>query len=565
MVAPVLFFAEFKKTSANRKESGVDNARGVCYNHGMDIETDVNDNNVAAPNGDNNAADSADCAATLDRDAIKPRKKRLVSSVTKRTMLNYIVFSIILIALLWTVFFIGLYIFYDSMLKRDIEEVGHTASAAFPKRADDNSMMRFYKLRLAEIARSNSVAVAVFKRDEAGNDEVLIMIDNLGNGSDRENDVFDAVMSKIHFDCVFSKKGDSEKTNTSLGTYLCYGSRHEVGVGDDSVTMYVLLMKRYEVLNTQTNKILYMLIICTLIVLLLTCIFSYFASRFQTKQLIDFASRAKRLADGDYNVRFSGNGYDEFESLACALNDAKDKVQKSEGLLRDIVANVSHDIRTPLTMIRAYAEMLRDMPVDGEKRKKTADVIISEAGRLTALTDDVLNYSRLQSGVAQFKFEQCDVAHIAQSVLMQFDIFKERDGIVFDIDIDKNAVVNCDRSRIEQVLYNLLGNAINYCGEDKTVILRVKNADNAVRVEVVDHGKGIESQDIDTVWDRYYRTAHAQRTAVGSGLGLSICKNILIEHNAEYGVLSEVGEGATFWFELPACKKHGGGAKSADK
>lgn len=508
-------------------------------------------------------ANVCDVGAEAAAAAVKPKKRRrrLINTVSRRTTLNYIVFSLILLAVLWIAFFIMLYGFYDIILKHDIEEVGKYAASAFPKQADSNGMQLFYKYRLPEIARNNSVTITVFTRNAEGDEDVQIMVDNMGNCTDESSDVFDAVMSSVNFNATFSNDGTAAKINTSLGSFLCFGSRHEVKSTDgSSVFMYMLLLKHYDVLNPQTNKILYLLIVCTFIVLVFTCVFSYFVSRFQTKQLIAFSQQANRLADGDVNVKFSGSGYKEFDSLANALNAATDKYKRSEKLQRDIIANVSHDIRTPLTMIRAYAEMLRDMPVDEEKRKRTTEVIISETERLTALTDDVLNYSKLQSGVTEFKFEPCDMSQTARSVLLQFDIYRERDGIKLADEIDKKAVVNCDKKRIEQVLYNLIINAINYCGDDKNIILRVKNTNDKVRVEVEDHGKGISPEDRDTVWDRYYRTAHAARTAVGSGLGLSICKNILTAHNALFGVESEEGKGSIFWFELDSAKCKGGGA-----
>ena len=522
------------------------------------------------------SADVSDCAdsggaACQSADAAcgnKPRKprRRIINTVSRRTTLNYIVFSLILLAVLWIAFFIMLYGFYDTILKHDIEDVGHIAASAFPKQSDSNGMQLFYKHRLPEIARDNSVTVTVFTLNENGDAEVEIMVDNMGNGIDESSDVFDAVMIAVNFNATFAKNSKAQKVDTSLGVFLCFGSRHEVKHADGSGgIMYMLVLKHYDVINPQTNKILYMLILCTFIVLVFTCVFSYFVSRFQTKQLKDFSQKAKRLADGEINVMFSGSGYEEFESLATALNAATDKYEKSEKLQRDIIANVSHDIRTPLTMIRAYAEMLRDMPVDDDKRKKTAGVIISETERLAALTADMLNYSKLQSGVVEFKFEPCDISQIARSVLMQFDIYSERDGIKFLSEIDKKAIVNCDKPRIEQVLYNLIINAINYCGDDKTIIVRVTDAQNKVRVEVEDHGKGISPQEIDAVWDRYYRTAHAARAAVGSGLGLSICKNILAAHDAQFGVLSEQGKGSVFWFELNSAKIRGGGGGGQKK
>ena len=131
---------------------------------------------------------------------------------------------------------------------------------------------------------------------------------------------------------------------------------------------------------------------------------------------------------------------------------------------------------------------------------------------------------------------------------------RERDGIKLEHEIADGVIVSCDKQKIEQVLYNLLTNAINYCGDDKTVILRLKAVDGKARVEVSDHGRGIAADELDAVWNRYYRAARSKRTAVGSGLGLSICKSVLTMHNAEFGVLSEVGEGSTFWFELDTIK-----------
>lgn len=545
--------------NAERNSNGVPNAQAE-----EPTATDRVADERRAPADSASAAEAnvGDVGAEVAAAAAKPKKRRrrLINTVSRRTTLNYIVFSLILLAVLWIAFFIMLYGFYDIILKNDIEEVGKYAASAFPKQADSNGMQLFYKYRLPEIARNNSVTITVFTRNAEGDEDVQIMVDNMGNCTDESSDVFDAVMSSVNFNATFSNDGTAAKVSTSLGAFFCFGSRHEVKSTDgSSVFMYMLLLKHYDVLNPQTNKILYILIVCTFIVLVFTCVFSYFVSRFQTKQLIAFSQQANRLADGDVNVKFSGSGYKEFDSLANALNAATDKYKRSEKLQRDIIANVSHDIRTPLTMIRAYAEMLRDMPVDEEKRKRTTEVIISETERLTALTDDVLNYSKLQSGVTEFKFEPCDMSQTARSVLLQFDIYRDRDGIKLSDEIDKKAVVNCDKKRIEQVLYNLIINAINYCGDDKNIILRVKNTNDKVRVEVEDHGKGISPEDRDAVWDRYYRTAHASRTAVGSGLGLSICKNILTAHNALFGVESEEGKGSTFWFELDSARCKGGG------
>ena len=474
-------------------------------------------------------------------------KKRLplIKSISGRTTLHYCMFALIVLILFFLVSFAGMYIVYGSLMENETKRIEHSSSSAFPRRVDDDSFLVLYKRWLVEVARNNKpVAIAVFETD--GNEhDICILVDDMGNGISDDSDLFDYVMSELSFADVF-EHGKIGKAYTPFGTYMCKGSKHVTETG----TAYLLIMKPYGFWNNQTVKIVYVLIVCTIIVIALACIFAFFASRQTTKYLKDFSQKAKRLADGDYNVEFSGYGYNEYENLACALNAATQNIQKAENLQRDIVANVSHDIRTPLTMIRAYAEMLRDMPLDEQKREKTAGVIISEADRLTSLVSDILDFSRMQAGVTEYKFEQCDLSAIAVSVIEQFEPVCERSGIQLVQEIDDGATVECDRPRIEQVFYNLLGNAINYCGEDKAVILRVKKQEDKVRVEVIDHGSGIDEKDLDIVWDRYYRSPQSTRVAVGSGLGLSICKSVLTAHDARFGVLSEVGKGSTFWFEL---------------
>ncbi|MDE6029163.1 MAG: HAMP domain-containing histidine kinase [Clostridiales bacterium] len=489
-------------------------------------------------------AGAQECAPTLSK-----QKKRLplIKSISLRTAIDYCLFSLIILVLFFAVFLVFLNTFYGTMMEDEVKRIERSASAGFPKKVDDNSFIMMYKYRLLEVARNNKpIAIAVFEVDAEGKNDICIMVDDMGNGISDDSDLFDSVMEKLNFKSVFAG-GKTCKTDTPFGTYLCKGSKHAT---EDGGTVYLLVMKPYDVWNQQTVKIIYVLAICTVIVLVLACVFALFASRHQTKQLTDFSQKAKRLGEGDYGVVFSGSGYTEYENLAGALNAATHNIQKAEQLQRDIVANVSHDIRTPLTMIRAYAEMLRDMPMDEKKREKTAGVIIAEADRLTALVGDVLNYSKLQSGVSEYRYKSTDLASVASAVLDRFDVVRDRDGVKLLQDIDSGAVARCDKSKIEQVLYNLIGNAVNYCGDDKTVILRVKKQDGGVRVEVTDHGSGIEQAELDSVWDRYYRSPHATRTVVGSGLGLSICKSILIAHDARFGVTSEIGKGSTFWFEL---------------
>jgi signal transduction histidine kinase len=208
-------------------------------------------------------------------------------------------------------------------------------------------------------------------------------------------------------------------------------------------------------------------------------------------------------------------------------------------------------------MVKAYAEMIRDLSGSNpEKRNIHAQVIIDEADRLSLLVQDIQNLSKIQAGTVELNKTVFDIDEFCRSTVRQFSIMHEKFGYAIVYESEGEMFVFADRERISQVLYNLIGNAINYTNQDrKKIWIRVLKKDKRVRVEVADNGKGIAKEDLASVWDKYYRTNQAKRSVVGSGLGLSIVKNILVLHEADYGVTSELGVGTAFWFELPIEKK----------
>ena len=509
--------------------------------------------------------EAATAVAEIDAPATKAGKNkkprgRIIKSVTRRMILNYFLFATVVLLMMWVLLLFGLNGFYDAIMRDDIHSIGSAAAAAFPKRGDDNGMTVFYRDKLSEIARTNSASFIVFKRD--GNElKPVIVVDAIGQSSDtvNENASILRLINSLDYESILKSDIDTGMADTEYGKLVYYCSEHWVDTDEGPTFMYMIAMKSNNALLVNAGKVLLLFVFCTIVVLVLAFVCALFAARYQTKCLTEFTRNAKRVADGDYDVEFTGYGYYEYDTLATALNSAKKRLKSTEQLQRDLIANVSHDMRTPITIIRAYAEMIRDLPQDEKKREKITETIIAEADKLTTFTDDVLNYSRLSSGVTEFNFEDCDISAAAEDILKRFDYFKERDGVKFETEIDSDLIVHCDKNRIEQVMYNFIGNAFNYCGDDKVIIVRVKNMNGTARVEITDHGKGIAPEEQESIWNRYYRAARSKRTTVGSGLGLSICYNILKAHGVEFGVNSELDKGSTFWFEMKIVKPCGGG------
>ncbi len=324
---------------------------------------------------------------------------------------------------------------------------------------------------------------------------------------------------------------------------------------DDS--NYAFVSASLEPIDTTITVLKNQFIYVTMLVIILSLIVSYFVSRKISSGVIKINKEAKKLSKGNFDVKFdTDQPILELSELAETLEYTKDELSKTENLRRELLANVSHDLKTPLTMIKAYAEMVRDVTYkDDTKRTKDLNIIIEETDRLNVLVNDILELSKIQSGTQKLTIEQFDLEKFVKNIIKRYDIMSENKKYKFKVSINKNIIVSADRKRIEQVMYNLINNAINYTGDDKKIIINALELENTVRIEVKDTGKGIDKEELENIWDKYYKIDKTHsREQVGSGVGLSIVKNILINHNCNYGVESIKGNGTIFYFELPKVK-----------
>ena len=319
---------------------------------------------------------------------------------------------------------------------------------------------------------------------------------------------------------------------------------------DDGSFVYIFTM--LSSVDNNTIAIRGQLIYITFIVIILAIIISLFLSQKISKPIIDITEKSKELANGNYNVEFKKNGIEELDELAETLNYLESEVSKTDEYRRDLMANVSHDLKTPLTMIKAYAEMIKDISYkDKTKMDEHLDVIVSETDRLNILVGDILSLSKLQANADTINIETYNLNDEIEELLKRYQIIKETEDYIIKTILPDKTIVRADRNKINQVLYNLVNNALNFTGEDKTITIKVTEEKKNYLVEIIDTGKGIEKDKIEHIWDRYYKhEKNHKRNIVGTGLGLSIVKNILVIHNFDYGVKSVVNKGTTFYFRI---------------
>ena len=289
----------------------------------------------------------------------------------------------------------------------------------------------------------------------------------------------------------------------------------------------------------------------TAVMVLMGIFLAVFIARKISKPIVLINQSAKQLALGNTDIEFASGGSREVRELSETLNYAAGELSKVEHLRRELLSNVSHDLRTPLTMIKGYGEVMRDLP--GENTPENVQIIVDEAERLSNLVRDLLDLSTIESGTVPLTLEKFNLTDDIRNTLKRYDKLAD---YTFEFDYSEDVFVNADRLKISQVVYNLVNNAIIYAGEDKTVYLRQGLNGDKVCIEVTDHGEGIPADKLRDIWERYYKVDKEHKMAqVGTGLGLSIVKNILNMHGGEYGVTSEIGVGSTFWFELNRIKE----------
>ena len=271
------------------------------------------------------------------------------------------------------------------------------------------------------------------------------------------------------------------------------------------------------------------------------------------KTIYEITDCAKALSAGDYSVNFPKNSYTEINVLSEALECAVDEMAEYEQIRRDMIANISHDMRTPLTMIKAYAEMIQLISGnDPQKREEHIKVIISQVDKLSAFVTGSLELGKLQAKTVRMdmrRFSLASLVRVHMTNIMELDNGRHE----FKLFLSEDSYVYADSMRIGQIIDNLVNNSMKY-GKDP-IELYVTNDNNIVRLEVKDYGAGIPQDKLHHVWTKYYRVNPYGEDSGSAGLGLSIIKEIADMHGLNYGVDSQCGCGTFFWFDFKYCKE----------
>ena len=459
------------------------------------------------------------------------------NSINSTILKYFLLFSIVILILLWLFQSIFFNTFYRNQKINDVDIV--------VDKIKEKHNTKIFNDYINELAFEKSVCIEI----TSSNFDLLYSSAYFGKGC------FSGLERTYNYKSDFINKNYLEKTYEV--TNQTFDNTTIVKAIKLNNSLYAFVNTSLEPVDGIVSLIKKELIVISLLILLLSFILAYFISRHISHPIKEISRDAKRLAKGDFDINFLESNILEIDELASTLNYTKDELSKTDELRRDLMANVSHDLKTPLTMIKAYAEMSVDLHNNNiKKRKEDMDTIINETDRLTNLVNDILSLSKLQSNIEELELEEFDLILLIEDILKRYRPLQELDNYKFKFRHDKDKIlIKADKKQLEQVIYNLINNAINYTGEDKLVEIIINSKDN-IKVEIKDTGMGIKDEDLPYIWDKYYKNKKRhKRNLVGTGLGLSIVKSILEKHNFKYGVNTKKDKGSSFYFIIPKEKE----------
>ena len=484
----------------------------------------------------------------------KEGRKSKLRSLKWKLLFSLAVFTVVVLVVVWVFQILLLGRFYESAKLRELDRAADDLSESLTDpRAD-------LGVEAAVYAEEYQMYVRIFCHEFGAMEEIA--------AAHLTGDYYIRNISSENIDRLYSM-AKAEKNGTyaerrTVKPWMPDGDEGTVVTADEKKEIvfvrivhsggseYVVMLNMiYTPLNATVSTLNNQFVWICGIVIFGTLIFAAILSKTIVEPITRVNAQAKKLGEGNFDIELEKDmGYLEITELSETLDYAASELSRTENLRRELMANISHDLRTPLTMISGYGEVMRDIP--GENTPENIQVIIDESTHLSELVSDLLDLSKIQSGNVRYSFDVFDLTAAVGQAMDRYKKFKVHEGYSIEFLSSEHVNVKADRVRMLQVVYNLINNAINYSGDVKEIRVEQTLRNGCVRIAVSDRGEGIAPENLPDIWDRYYKVDRVHRRAtVGTGLGLSIVKGLLEGHNARYGVESALGYGSTFWFELP--------------
>lgn len=335
----------------------------------------------------------------------------------------------------------------------------------------------------------------------------------------------------------------------------------------------ILLRTPIESIKESVNISNRFLVIVGLICIAISSVIIYILSKAFTRPIMELNDIAEKMSNLDFSKKYNVETSDEIGTLGASINKLSDSLEKTIQDLKEanmelekdveetskisemrnqFISDVSHELKTPIALIQGYAEGLNDGIVQDEESKKYyVEIILDEANKMSNLTKDLLDLSRLEYGKEELRIDEFNITELANNTLKKNEVLFKEKNITCEFESSEDYMVKADSSRIEQVLTNYISNATKHVsGEMKIKCSIVPSDNNTIKVTIFNSGNHIDDEDMPRLWTRFYKVDSSRNREVGgTGIGLSLVKAIMTQHGNRFGA-NNVNGGVEFWFEL---------------
>ncbi len=316
--------------------------------------------------------------------------------------------------------------------------------------------------------------------------------------------------------------------------------------------VYAILSEPLSQMQETTNVIERQIFWISFLSIIFGSLLALFFARFFSKQIIRVKDAARKISRGDFDVYVPPGASDELGELTESINEMALQLRKIETFREELITNTSHDLRTPINTILAYAEILQDFHEEPDSDLKDhVRIIIHEAKVLSQRVDKILELSRMESGGYSLNHEPVGLRSLIYDVIQPFTPVTGEQEIQFSVDVNPEWTIEVDRHWMYRALSNLVENAVKYSNFPSTITICGEPIEGHLRLRIIDQGIGIPPEAIPHVWDRFYKVDRSRKEAEDSpGLGMSIARAILEAHGCTYGIQSQFGKGTTVWISF---------------
>lgn len=458
----------------------------------------------------------------------------------KRFLLSFLAFLILCLAISTVIGGGFIYRFAAEIKAKELKRISIKISNDMVFGNEDNIKLESFSRQLDTIAKYTESEIWIV--DDKG--EVIYTSNSqtfIGKNRLLKN-IFPYKIGSYYGVGDFGKYFDTEKKlsviNTIVSQYKTIG--------------YVILHYDYGNIIEQGNGITYIFIAIIIVIMLFALIIFGALSLSIIKPINRIIGAVKEYSSGNLGYVVAVNTNDEIGLLADALNDMSDSLKKTQEYQKQLLANVSHDFRSPLTSIKGYIEAILDGTIPDEMQEKYLNTVLRESKRLSSLTEEILELNRIDSGRFMLDIKPIEINGIIRDTARSFEGRCSKRNITIQlIFADENNYVLADSVKIQQVCYNLIDNAIKFSGNNSEIVVETTKNKDKLMVAVKDAGCGIASDELKKIWERFYKSDISRgRDKGSSGLGLSIVKEIIQQHKENINVVSTLDVGTTFIFTL---------------